>query len=162
MVEALKADDTEYLLKWADQYDALQDNPTPVLYKFLDLQYPNSKFILTIREPEQWIDSVCRHFKDERTPMREYIYGQGAPIGNEELYLNKYNQHNQEVMDYFQNRTEDLLIADWSKGDGWESLCGFLGKESPNTNFPHRNKDAGNPIEHLKRRLKNLRDRGSS
>ena len=34
-----------------DQFDAFQDNPWPILFRELDEWYPNSKFVLTLREP---------------------------------------------------------------------------------------------------------------
>ena len=52
-----------------DQYDAFQDNPWPVLYRHLDAIRPGSRFVLTIRAPDAWIDSVVAHFGSEDTPM---------------------------------------------------------------------------------------------
>jgi hypothetical protein len=72
--------------------------------------------------------------------MRTWIYGVGCPEGNEDIYLNRYEQHNQEVIDYFRDRPDDLLILDLAKGDGWEQLCAFLGADIPNEPFPHANK----------------------
>ncbi len=34
------------------QYDAFQDNPWPIIYKGLDVKYPDSKFILMLRDPD--------------------------------------------------------------------------------------------------------------
>ena len=33
-----------------EQYDAFQDNPWPIIYKEIDKRYPESKFILTLRD----------------------------------------------------------------------------------------------------------------
>lgn len=121
------------------KFDAFQDNPWPMLYKYLDQKYPNSKFILTIRSPEDWIRSVVRHFGGEVTPMREWIYGVGNPVGNEDIYLFTYERHNKEVLKYFKNRPDDLLVLAITEGDGWEKLCPFLGEERPNTPFPCKN-----------------------
>lgn len=121
------------------KFDAFQDNPWPILYRELDQSYPNSKFILTIRSSEDWIKSVVRHFGGEVTPMREWIYGVGNPISNEHIYLSTYNRHNREVLAYFQNRSNDLLVLAITEGDGWEKLCPFLGEKIPNTPFPCKN-----------------------
>lgn len=72
--------------------------------------------------------------------MRQWIYGIGHAEGNEELYLEKYNTYKKEVMSYFSNRQDDLLIVDWGKGDGWEKICEFLDEPIPNEPFPHANK----------------------
>jgi len=125
-----------------DQFDAFEDNPWPVLYQELDQRYPGSKFILTRRPAAAWIQSQLRDFASTETPMRRWIYGEdaGCPAGNEDTYIARYERHNHEVLGYFGDRTEDLLIFDLPKGDGWNKLCPFLGCEIPDEPFPHANK----------------------
>lgn len=125
-----------------EEYDAFQDNPWPVIYKDLDLKFPGSRFILMLRSPESWIRSQVRHFGRENTPMRKWIYGVGCPEGNEDIYVRRFEDHNEEVRSYFENRPRDLLILDLSKGDGWEKLCPFLDADSPGGAFPHANKSS--------------------
>ena len=67
-----------------DRYDAFQDNPWPLLYRELDERCPGSRFVLTLRPTQDWLDSVVHHFGAKDTPMREWIYGVGHPLGNEE------------------------------------------------------------------------------
>jgi hypothetical protein len=124
-----------------EQYDAFQDNPWAVIYKHLDEKYPGSKFILTKRPVEQWIESAVRHFGKKDTPMREWIYGIGHPIGHEEVYIERYQRHNREVQEYFKDRPDDFIVMNFP-GDGWEKICGFLGKSIPKEEFPHANKSA--------------------
>ena len=124
----------------ADQYDALQDNPWPLLYKELDEQYPGSKFILTQRDEDQWIKSLVNHCGDKHADMREWIYGYGNPKGHEDVYRERYRRHYEEVREYFKDREDDFLIVSWSDGDGWEKLCQFLNEPIPETEFPHINK----------------------
>lgn len=119
-------------------YDAFQDNPWPVLFKEIDERFPGNRFILTIREAQKWINSVVKYFGNKSTPMREWIYGAGSPLGNESLYLQRYMEHNECVIDYFSGR-KDLLIMNLEEGDGWELLANFLGVESPEIPFPHLN-----------------------
>jgi len=125
-----------------DQFDAFEDNPWPVLYRELDQRYPGSKFILTRRPAEAWIQSQLRDFASTETPMRRWIYGEnaGSPAGNEDTYIARYERHNREVLEYFGDRANDLLIFDLPKGDGWDKLCPFLGYETPDEPFPHANK----------------------
>lgn len=122
------------------QYDAFQDNPWPILYREMDIENPGSRFILTVREAEAWIRSAVQHFGRDETPMRKWIYGAGAPSGNETLYLERYTGHNRDVLAYFEGRPDDLLVMDLTAGDGWEKLCGFLGFEIPAIPFPHANR----------------------
>jgi hypothetical protein len=72
--------------------------------------------------------------------MRRWIYGAGCPEGNEKVYIKRFEDHNKEVMEYFIDRSEDLLILNFSEGDGWDKLCHFLNKKTPSTLFPHVNK----------------------
>jgi hypothetical protein len=123
------------------RYDAFQDNPWPIIYQFLDREYPGSKFILTVRPPEKWIASIVDHFGRKTTKMREWIYGSGRgdPIGNEKLYVERYERHNREVLAYFAERPQDLLVLELTTGDGWTRLCTFLRHAVPDAPFPWRN-----------------------
>jgi hypothetical protein len=122
------------------RFDAFQDNPWPLLYRELDAKVPGSKFVLTVRPADRWIKSVVRHFGSESTPMRTWIYGVGSPLGNEDTYVARYERHNREVLDYFKDRPDDLLVMRIAEGDGWEKLCPFLGLNPPPCPFPHVNK----------------------
>lgn len=131
----------EIALKYTDKFDAFQDHPWPLLYKELDRLYPGSKFILTTRDPESWLDSVTNFFGPyDDAPDRIWLYGAGSPIGNEQVYLDRYLSHTQEVLEYFKDRPNDLLVMDFAKGQGWRKLCRFLGKRPPRAKFPHLNK----------------------
>jgi hypothetical protein len=124
------------------KFDALEDTPWYMIYKQLDRSLPGSKFILTLRDEESWYKSVSRHIGRLRNPSHEWIYGRGKglPMDDKENTIAVYNQHNQEVLDYFKDRPEDLLVVDFTQGAGWKELCGFLGKEIPAEPFPHANK----------------------
>ena len=126
----------------AGQYDAFEDNPWPVLYRELDEWFPGSKFILTRRPAANWIRSQVRDFATTETPMRRWIYGEnaGCPEGNEDTYVARYERHNREVLDYFRERPDDLLVMDIPADAQWDRLCAFLGHDVPNEPFPHANK----------------------
>jgi len=134
-----------------ERFDAFEDNPWPVLYKELDARFPGSKFILTRRPAEAWIRSQVKDFATTETPMRRWIYGEGAgcPEGNEGIYIERYERHNREVLEHFRDRPQDLLVMDIPGDAAWERLCKFLGRAVPNEPFPHANKAS------LSRRLKN-------
>jgi hypothetical protein len=136
--------DFEKVWEVADQHDAYQDNPWAVIYKEMDVKYPGSKFILIQRDPVSWATSIQNYFGEKETLMREFIYGKGfgTPIGNEELYLERYKRHNREVLAYFKDRPQDLLILDLikEKDQLWSKICTFLDKPIPRMAFPHANK----------------------
>lgn len=123
----------------ARQHEAFQDNPWPLLYRELDDAFPGSKFILTRRPTDEWLTSILRHFGGKSTSMREWIYGVGDPIGNEDRYRTIYDRHNQEVLDHFADRPGDLLVFEITKGAGWGELCAFLSVGQPPIPFPHAN-----------------------
>jgi hypothetical protein len=135
----------------AQRYDAVQDTPWPVLYRELDGWFPGSKFILTVRAPDLWMRSVKKHFKRHRIAAHEWIYGVATAAGNESTYLQRFQQHNRKVVEYFQNRPDDLLVMDITKGDGWETLCPFLGRDRPSFEFPTANAAAERSENWVKR-----------
>jgi hypothetical protein len=139
------------------RYDAFQDNPWPVLYQHLDAKYPNSKFILTIRDSESWLRSQIKDFGAVETPMRRWIYGVGCPLGNEDVYVRRYEAHNAEVLEHFKQRPDDLLVMNFAKGDGWNALCAFVGAEVPDVPFPHTNRSGDQALTWRKRLLQKAR-----
>ncbi len=123
-----------------EQFNAFQDNPWPIIYKEVDAKYPGSKFILMLRDTDSWIKSQVRHFGHGETPMRKWTYGVGCPEGNESVYIKRFEDHNNEVLNHFKNRPQDLLVMDLAEGHGWDELCPFLGVDIPKIAFPHANK----------------------
>ncbi len=115
-------------------YDAFSDAPIyfPDFFKELDKEFPNSKFILTIRNPESLVKSWKNYFSN-------------APwnINSEEEKNNlikKFSDHNKDVIEYFKNKPTQLLVFNVIEGEGWEKLCKFLDKPIPNAQFPHKRK----------------------
>ncbi|MCA9174238.1 MAG: hypothetical protein KDB14_07095 [Planctomycetales bacterium] len=134
----------EHLLERASalvpQYDAFQNCPWAMLYRELDERFPGSKFVLTYREDQRWIDSVARHFGGESTAMRTLVFGHGDPLGNEAIYLSRYREHNDAVREYFRDRPQDFLEFGLTQGEGWERLCPFIEAPIPAKPFPHANR----------------------
>jgi hypothetical protein len=122
------------------KFNAFQDNPWPILYRELDEMCPDSRFILTIRNEETWLRSVLRHFGEEAHPMQQWVYGVGYPKGNEQIFLDRYRKHNAEVLEYFADRPDDLLVINIEDGDHWQPICDFLSLPMPDEGFPHANK----------------------
>lgn len=148
----------EEVLSEADQVTALQDIPWAALFIELDQRYPGSKFILTVRDEEKWIKSAMNHFGEKYYELHEWLYGVGVLRGNEKIYVDRFRSHYQEVKKYFENRADDLLVMDVTKGDGWEKLCDFLEKPIPRKSFPYSNKGKHNYTwkDHLMNSLRSL------
>ncbi|MBK6902441.1 MAG: hypothetical protein IPH04_06435 [Saprospirales bacterium] len=151
------------ILRIIKNYDALEDTPWYMIYKVLDQRIPGCKFILTVRDENDWYKSVSKHIGDLRSAQHEWIYGRGKglPKDDRENTIRVYSQHNREVLEYFKNRPHDLLVLDFTKGDRWEKLCPFLGKPIPDTPFPHYNKSnyTAPKRESFFRKIKNFRKR---
>ncbi|MEF8835065.1 MAG: sulfotransferase family protein [Candidatus Thermoplasmatota archaeon] len=128
----------------AEKYDALSDLPVVRFYKELDRTFPDSKFILTTRELEEWLDSCRRHFWPGQILKGDFWFNRlhkeiyGAIDYDEEKFRKAYKDHRQEVLSYFSKREEDLLIMDITDGEGWEKLCPFLNEQIPDKDFPKK------------------------
>jgi len=146
----------EMAFRFVEQYDAFEDIPWCIIYKELDKKYPGSKFILTLRPTEKWIKSVVDHFGIKTRPMLEWGYGVGYPKGNEDIYIARYERHNKEVLEYFKDRPDDLLVLRLMEGDGWEKLCQFLHKDVPNIEFPHANKGVDRASKRKRKKIRRV------
>lgn len=122
-------------------FDAFQDNPWPILFRELDQQFPDSKFILTVSPTDEWIARALRYFGTKQTPMRQWIYGAASPIGNEQVYIGRYETHNKDVQEHFRTRPDQLLVMPLITDPSWEPLCTFLDLKMPEgQTFPHKNR----------------------
>jgi hypothetical protein len=135
--------DYESLWKTMRAHDSFEDWPWPLMYKEIDTQFPDTRFVLTIRKsPEVWFSSLCKMAMrlGPLTDYEQYIYGYAIPHGHKDEHVQFYNAHNQAVEEYFKDRPEQFLKVCWENGDGWEELANFLGKPVPDQPFPHKNK----------------------
>ena len=134
-------------LDLAKAYDAAKDTPWPVLYRSLDRAFPGSKFIHVVRDRDAWIRSAVRDFGSTHNAIHQAIYGSPHPAGHEEAWLERYDRHNREVVEYFADRPNDLLSMRLEDGVSYEKVCPFLGKPLV---------DRGTPVAntHVKKKLK--------
>jgi hypothetical protein len=120
--------------------DAAVDTPVTAGYKFLDLMWPGSKFILTVRNVESWVDSCrrCWELWGKRSEFVDKLHMivYGRTDFDYMSFLETDLNHKLDVRKYFREREQDLLIMDICGGDGWDKLCPFLGKEIPDYPFP--------------------------
>lgn len=127
-------------LRIAQDHDAAQDTPWPLLYKELDAAFPNSQFILITRERDAWINSALQDFGHFPNAIHNLIYGCPCPVGHEETWLARYDRHNSDIRSYFADRPDDFLSLDLNKGEvNWDNLCRFLGEPTPQIAWPHAN-----------------------
>jgi Sulfotransferase domain len=141
-------------------YQATVDLPGAAFWRELVDAYPDAKVVLSVRDPDQWYDSV------ERTILRAAPQGStpgfvepsafaklfppefqgmaskvlfkrfGGLIGGREQAIEVFTRHNEEVQRYVP--AERLLVYEVTQG--WEPLCAFLGVPVPaGVPFPRLN-----------------------
>jgi len=132
-------------LHLAAEYRSFHDRPWSIgnMHKVIDAAYPDSKFVLTWREPEKWWRSVehwltVTHATDHEKTSR-YLKHLGVERLEKNLFIDAYVARNEAIKVYFRDRN-DLLLINFEEGDGWEKLCKFLDKPIPFIPFPHANK----------------------
>ncbi len=128
-----------FALEIAKTHDAFSDNPWPLLFREMDAAFPGSKFILTVRDPDRWLNSVVRHFGERPEDVATWIYGAPYPRRHEKRYQERFIAHNAAVRGYFRNRQDDFLEWDIERAPSWEPLCEFLRLPIPACPFPHEN-----------------------
>ncbi len=139
----------KYDLTILKKYDAVTDTPVVPYYPQLDALYPGSKFILTVRDKAGWLKSIRNHWSDRwewlevSDVQRRFAYFINTAVYgtiefHEQRFSYLYDRHVREVMDYFKDRPNDLLVLDVCAGEGWEKLCPFLGLPSREGSFPRQ------------------------
>lgn len=127
-------------------YDAVCDTPVVPHYAQLSEMFPTSKFILTVRDRDDWHASAAR-FWDETAIEQEdafHRFVNTAVYGIERYERDRfdyvYDRHLASVRAHFDAAPYRLLELDiCGEPDPWKPLCEFLGREHPSHQFPHQN-----------------------
>ncbi|HBW88441.1 MAG TPA: hypothetical protein DEG17_06060 [Cyanobacteria bacterium UBA11149] len=142
-----------YNLSVFNEFDGITATAVAPFFPQLDRIYPDSKFILTVRDKESWLDSVKELWeakpvddsldKDPKNYLRmlQRIAIFGTYKFNRERLSYIYDLHYQMVREYFKDRPESLLVMDICGGEGWEKLCPFFKLPLVDVPFPFKNKD---------------------
>ena len=121
----------------------------PNNFKILHEQFRDSKFILTVRDSDEWFNSMQRFFTKfpnnvihpKKVSCRKQIYGYSEiETKNKDEFVKVFENYKIEVINYFEKYDKNnLLILDVSN-NSWNQLCNFLEKKIPDKKFPHVNK----------------------
>ena len=129
------------LLTNLDQsYDCFSD--IEVLAKnfaLLDEQYPGSRFMLTVRPLEAWLDSRRRHVENNQRRKAQGRYDGKFLVVEEDKWRRQWERHYPAVREYFAGR-DDFVEVDITSGVGWQPFCDLLGVPEPRKAFPHSNR----------------------
>ena len=161
-------------------FSSTVDFPGYMNYKALYEKYPDSKVILTDRDPEEWYNSAintvyaatpqtifqklnlllrmissARFRKIAKTFMlvEKYLWNvhyQGQ-FKQKGKALKIYKEFNEEII---KNIPSDRLLI-YNIGHGWEPLCSFLNVPVPDKEFPFKNKR-----KEFKEQIKRMMDTG--
>jgi hypothetical protein len=110
----------------------------------LDRAWPGSKFVLTVREEQGWLNWCRTHWVSPEAPKQgdeQSVYREverflcaavfGCHEFNEERFRQVYRRHIEHVMTYLAGRQDDLLVLDIAEGEAPERLALFIGRQSP-------------------------------
>lgn len=145
-------------LEVIEYFDVASDVLIAANYQQLDATYPNSKFILTVRDIPSWLDSWERHnarslerFNNDLPQwvkdFRVMLYGRWE--FDRETWEIKFSAHRKEVVDYF-SQTNKLLIFNVFQNDGWRKLINFLPNVRSLTSEEKRNEITSKPFPSIK------------
>jgi len=126
-----------------DKYDASTDTAVAARFEFLDLLYPNSKFILTTRDIDSWIESASSLQRSCDDPLwkletRSILWK--SLVFDKEKFTQGYHKHHSKVLEYFKDRKQDLLVLDLEDINKFKKLCNFLNKPLIDSEYPNLNK----------------------
>ncbi|MFT5815259.1 MAG: hypothetical protein ACI9VT_003031 [Psychroserpens sp.] len=133
---------TAYTERAFFEAQVIADTPIFCDYQHLDKAYPNAKFIYLTRTMDKWLPSIGQLLARMHANL---IRGDGgfnpiikrcyqavfAPyssdnINNIDFLAQCYQQHEKQVMEYFQDRADDILTIDVSVNQNYAQLIKFL------------------------------------
>ena len=146
---ATKGEDVDWE-RLLEGFTSAVDWPVSAFWWELAQLYPESKIILSVRDPEAWCRSISRtifelldhtplppkaraHREMTRALIRDRVFG--GNIRDPSHIIAVYQRHIQAVRDRVP--PERLLV--YRIGDGWGPLCTFLGCPLPESPFPYHN-----------------------
>lgn len=128
----------EALAPLISEYEFFSDVPFPGLYRELAEMFPQSKFILTNRPAQEWLDSIWRHWR-KWDPGRhphpltvfesiQYRLAVGTMIteNDNHILIKRFLSHNEDVEAYFSG-TGRLLSINLNDPDINLRISAFLG-----------------------------------
>ena len=148
---------TETLLSENDLFlfDGFSDIVVSWRFEHLYTTFPNARFIYTTRRTADWVRSITAHYERlhgvstphdlARSGFRERFNG-AAGMAEMNLYARHatwegaYREFDRRVRHFFADKPADKwLEMAVCEGEGWEKLCGFLGRPAPDRPFPSSN-----------------------
>lgn len=153
------------IISFCKTAEAFQDAPFswPYTWVILHEHFPYAKFILTIRNEEDWYNSITKFHtklfsKENKMPNKEDLQNANYrykgfvwdanravwktpedDIYNKKIMIENYNRHNNDVLHFFKDNP-NFIVIDLSDKNSYSQLCSFLNKKPISKTFPHLNK----------------------
>lgn len=146
--------------------EILEDDPwwSSGFYRHLAVRFPEARFVLLTRDPDDWFDSLCHHsagLNPAWTDVHARIYnrendllallreqpevnpvesGLLSVIDHREHYKKMYQQHTVSVIEAFANESERLFCGRLDDPSSFYQLCDFVGvRRNPKLSIPRSN-----------------------
>lgn len=135
-------EDGDLRLPILKEKDGLTDLIGVRWYRELDRVYPGSKFVLTIRDQDAWLNAIAELWNRDDSLKRKhaYYYYRISVFGClnflRDHFADVYQDHVRNAQAYFVNRPEQFLVMSAYQSEAWETLCPFLEMEIPGEPFP--------------------------
>lgn len=122
-------------------YDFFSDIPFSLSgsHKMLYEIFPESYFILLIRNAEKWFCSVLNWIKRlECQAVYNWIWDTEFTLSNKTEIIDRYHKRNNGIIQFF-NQSSRFLLLDINEKNRYKKLCEFLNKDIIDKPFPHKN-----------------------
>lgn len=133
-----------------DQYDYV-GNTAILHWRALASEYPEMKFILTVRDVNEWYQRCHDKWSRVFAKRRKVAMANGIPTQkilsaaikfavyncldlNEKLWKAGFERYNEEAQRILGDR---VLVMNVFDGDGWDKLCEFVSRPVPDVPFPN-------------------------
>lgn len=160
-------DNYQPIIDYCKTAEVFQDVPFSFyqILPHLDMAFPDSKFILTVRDtPEQWYASFVKYYSKrvgvegrsatfEELKSSSYVSNtyrtklivdaHGTTPENpfdKNTLINEYSRHNDYVENYFKNRKQSLLTINVADSNAFQKFLTFIDENSSAKSFPWENK----------------------
>ena len=122
-------------------FDAFCDG-IPHDFVALDNEYPDSKFILQVRDLDTWMSSRIEHIQRRPSNRKNKVSADWTTdLESLESWVRQRNEHHLRILRHFEKRPNDLLIVNFIRDqDAALKISQFLGA-SPTPEKPHANKN---------------------
>ena len=143
-------------------YDCFSDGPPKDVAR-LDRMFPNSKFILQVRDCDSWIYSRLSHIERRKSTDESYKVGPEWDDSSEAIknWILRRNEYHLEVLSYFEGRSSDLLVVNFIRDeDSATRIANFMGYpgryEKPRKNVSPRKEPSPEHVEMVRDSIEEL------